>query len=279
MNRLSYILVDRWERSSIAEFATKFAFLRDCGYAGVELNMTAPLLENLSALEECLGESGVVVPSFLTGEGYADGLCLSSPEQSKREAAVSRLLHCVDAAKRLGSIFVVGMLQGTFSDEEDPTIAQERIVAGLEVVAKRAEREGVRFVIEPVNHLQVAFNNSVSQVRALIRQVGSGAIRPMVDTVHMNIEEASLFQPIRDCGKDLGHVHLCESNGGRFGSGHIDFAGVLKTLDKIAYQGFLSVKVYRHLDFKEAAQLSIEYLRQIESQIESQSKTIADRSA
>ncbi len=85
----------------------------------------------------------------------------------------------------------------------------------------------------------------------------------MVDTIHMNIEDSSLTQPIRDCGADLRHVHLCESNGGLFGSGNIDFGPVLKALGEIGYGRFASVKVYRNATHREAARTSIEYLRRL----------------
>jgi len=118
-------------------------------------------------------------------------------------------------------------------------------------------------VVEPVNHLQVGFNNGVSEVRQLIRIVNSPALKPMVDTIHMNIEERSLIQPILDCGSELRHVHLCESNGSLFGTGHIDFAAVLKALDVISYAGFASVKVYRGATLEEAARSSMDYLRRL----------------
>ena len=60
----------------------------------------------------------------------------------------------------------------------------------------------------------------------------------MLDTIHMNIEERSLTEPIYRCGESLGHVHLCESNGGVFGRGHIDFKSVLQALKSVGYQGF-----------------------------------------
>ena len=72
-----------------------------------------------------------------------------------------------------------------------------------------------------------------------------------------------MTQPILDCGKELRHVHLCESNGGRFGTGHIDFAAVGRALWQIGYQGFGSVKVYRPESVDDAARSSIEYLREI----------------
>ena len=85
----------------------------------------------------------------------------------------------------------------------------------------------------------------------------------MVDTIHMNIEDPSLTQPVRDCGPDLRHVHLCESNGGPFGSGSIDFASVLRVLDEIGYDRFASVKIYRNATHREAARSSIEHLRRL----------------
>ena len=152
------------------------------------------------------------------------------------------------------------MMQGLRSDEPDSDVANGRIIESLKEVGAAAEAKGVEFVLEPVNHLQVGFNNSVAEVLQLIEAIGSPAIKPMVDTVHMNIEEKSLTQPIYDCGTQLRHVHLCESNGGFFGTGRVDFSAVLQALSNIGYDGFGSVKVYRQATMEEAARTSIEAL-------------------
>jgi sugar phosphate isomerase/epimerase len=259
---LSYIVTQRVEQfPSLGEFEGVLSLLKSLGYEGVELNMTRWLLNNLNALESLLDKSQLRLPSFLTGEAYFDGLCLTSPHARIRERAISHLLQCVEAARRLRCLFVVGMMQGTARDEPNAELAQERIFEGLRLVAVAAERQNVQFVIEPVNHLQVGFNNSVSEVRHLIRRIGSRAIRPMVDTIHMNIEENSLTQPILNCDRELAHVHLCESNGGQFGTGCVDFGAVLDTLDRVDYNGFASVKVYRHLGLEDAARSSISHLQ------------------
>ena len=117
-------------------------------------------------------------------------------------------------------------------------------------------------VLEPINHLQVGFNHTVAEMQQLIETIGSSAIRPMVDTIHMNIEEASITQPIRDCGSQLRHVHLCENNAAHFGTGHIDFRAVLHALNEIGYDGFASVKVYRE-PLEIAAHTAIDYLKKI----------------
>jgi sugar phosphate isomerase/epimerase len=157
----------------------------------------------------------------------------------------------------------VGLLQGLRTDEPCLDLANERIAKGLTQVARAAEELGCEVVIEPVNHLQVGFNNSVREVLALIEMVGSPAIRPMVDTIHMNIEENSLTGAIRSCGARLRHVHLCESNGAQFGTGHIDFPGVIRALNEINYDGFASVKVYRGAGLEEDARSSLEFLRRL----------------
>src|SRR5215469_8488916 len=179
MLHLSYIVMRRLEQFTLlGEFEGVLSLLKGFGYEGVELNMTGWLLNNLNALESLLDKSQLRLPSFLTGEAYFDGLCLTSPDPRIRERTMARLLQCVEAARRLRCLFVVGMLQGTARDEPNAEVAQQRIVDGLRVVAAAAEQKNVQFVIEPVNHLQVGFNNSVGDVRQLIRTIGSPAIRP-----------------------------------------------------------------------------------------------------
>jgi len=261
MIKFSYIIIDRLSSfGSTGDIQRTFAFLNECGYEGVEVNLTDPPGVDYADLRKWIDDLGLVIPSFLIGEAYRDGLCLSAPDESIRRQAVQRLIGYLDVAADFNAILVVGLMQGLRSDEPDPNIANQRIIDCLRNVAEVAQQKNVEFVIEPVNHLQVGFNNSVAEVRELIKKIGSPAIRPMIDTIHMNIEEASLTQPIRDCGSELRHVHLCENNGAHFGTGHIDFRGCLRALDEIRYAGFASVKVYRE-PLEIGARTAIEYLK------------------
>jgi sugar phosphate isomerase/epimerase len=259
--RYSFIIVDRLAELDEHTLSSRLRLLADLGYQGAEFQLAHPLGFDLDLLERLLGECGLVVPSFLTGEAYADGLRLCSPDPNVRKATVDRLIGYLPTVKRFNAIMVVGLLQGRHSDEPNFELAVARIEDGLKRVADAAEKAGVDVVIEPVNHLQVGFHNSVGEVRELIARVGSRALRPMVDTVHMNIEENSLTDPIRDCGASLRHVHLCESHGGRLGTGRVDFPAVLATLMQIGYREWCSIKVYRRLTFRHAAETSINFLR------------------
>jgi sugar phosphate isomerase/epimerase len=264
MIRLNYIVLPRLTAfNSPDQFRQVLRHLRECGYDGVELNLTEPFGIEPAELDRMIREVELAIPSFLTGEAYADGLCLSAADASVRQRTVERLIGYVSIAARFNAVLVVGLLQGLRRDEPEPNIANRRIAEGLKQFAEAAGAKGVDLVIEPVNHLQVGFNNTVAEVRSLIAAIGSPAVRPMVDTIHLNIEERSLIQPILDCGPALRHVHLCESNGGAFGTGHIDFTAVGRALNQIGYAGFASVKVYRQSDLETAARESIDYLRRV----------------
>jgi len=261
--RTSFIIIERPVDLGPEELAFRFHRLAELGYAGAELNLMPASDAFFDHIERALSASGLVIPSFLTGEAYGEGLCLSSPNAAVRKATVDRLIGYLPTVKRFGAIMIVGLLQGRASDEPNAELAVARIEDGLRRVAEAAAAAGVDVVIEPVNHLQVGFHNSVAEVRALIGRINSPALRPMVDTIHMNIEEASLTDPVRACGTALRHVHLCESHAGRLGTGRVDFPAVLATLRDIGYRHWCSVKVYRRLGFAEAAKSSIEFLRSV----------------
>ena len=67
-------------------------------------------------------------------------------------------------------------------------------------------------------------------------------------------------EAIRLHGPRALHVHLCETNGGPFGSGGLDFARVLSALAAAGYDRYASVKVYRKAGWEEAARSSAAFL-------------------
>ena len=264
MTKYSYMIVEPLTDLEPARLRANLEQIAACGYEGVELNLVQPTAVDLGTLELWLRDLGLVVPSFLTGAAYGSDCCMASKNASARRRAVEHLFECLETAARFGAIIVVGLLQGQRSDESSPQRAHQRIVDCLREIGARAADLGVGAVIEPINHLQVGFNHSVAEVRRLVGEVGCAAVRPMVDTIHMNIEEKSVVQPILDCGPELGHVHLCESNGSRLGSGHVDFKAVLDALNRVEYGAFASVKDYRSPDLSESARSCWRYLQSVE---------------
>jgi D-psicose/D-tagatose/L-ribulose 3-epimerase len=262
MARFSFILCDPLESfGSLAAFGDVLAVIKDLGFAGVEFNLTTADLPQAEALLTTVRRAQLPVVSFLTGANYfRQGLCLCARDEAIRRNAVEGLCHLAAAAARFDAILVVGQMQGFRSDEPDVSAAEQRIAAGLRQVAVAAEKAGTTVAIEPVNHLQCGFHNSLDAVLGLTRSIGSPRVKPMLDSFHMNIEESSQAGPIRRAGADLAHFHQCETNGGALGSGHLNVPEILETLDAIGYPGYVSVKVYRQ-DWRTAALATRDSLR------------------
>jgi len=257
--KLSYVVYS--PVPDLAELAVRMRLLAELGYEGIELHATHPMgfaIDDLAAEAE---RFGLPVVSLMSGWSYAnEGLCLSSPDASVRDRTVAGLVGYVEMAERLDALLVVGLLQGLRTDEPDTDVANARIADALARVARAAEERGVRIVLEPVNHLQVGFNHTAAEVTELIARIGSPAVGLMLDTIHMNIEERSMLDVIREHGRTLGHFHLAETNGGLYGSGNLDFAAVLGALEAAGYNGSVSVKIYRTPSWEVAARSALEYV-------------------
>lgn len=263
MSRFSFILCDPLESfGDLDRVAAVFRQLANLGYQGVEFNIT-PSLNDCEGLLQIVRDTKLPVVSFLTGANYfGGGLCLSSANVQIRQQAVDTLCQFAATAARFGAILVVGQMQGFRSDEPNRTVAMNRIEEALRQVATAAEQAGATVVVEPVNHLQCGFHNTLAEVSALVDRIGSNRVRSMLDSFHMNIEEQSMTEPILRLAKNLAHFHLCESNGGVLGSGHLKIASILDTLGSIDYSGFVSVKVYRET-WEIGARSTVNYLRSI----------------
>jgi len=259
--KISYLMYDPVPR--LTDLDRIMAGVAALGYHGIELVATHPLgyaIEEVVALSE---KHQLPVVSLLSGWSYAnEGLCLSSPNADVRAKAVERIGEYAAHAARLGKIVVVGLMQGLRSDEPDEETANTRIADGLRQAARAAEALGVTLVLEPVNHQQVGFNHTAAEAAAMVRRGASPALSYMLDTIHMNIEERSVLQTIRDHGPRIRHFHLCETNGGPFGTGNLDFNSVLAALRECGYNHFVSVKIYRKATWQEAARSAAAFLKQ-----------------
>jgi sugar phosphate isomerase/epimerase len=264
MTKFSFILCDPIDSFGNRDsFASVLRTLKEIGYAGVEFNIT-PGLTDTEGLLRPVEQTQLPIVSFLTGANYfGKGLCLCSPKDEIREQAVEALCGFTRTAAQFGAVLVVGQMQGFRSDEPDRAAAEARIEQALRLVADAAEQNGATVVVEPVNHLQCGFHNTAQSVLDLTRRIGSPNLKPMLDSFHLNIEETSVTEPILRIGKEIGHFHLCESNGGNFGTGHLDVRAILKSLDNVGYRGYVSVKVYRE-PWEPAARATMEYLSRIE---------------
>jgi sugar phosphate isomerase/epimerase len=244
--RFSYILESPASYADFSSFAGDVKHLAALGYGAIELQLRSPADLNV-ACATLLNDCGLRLAAFQTGSAYLEsGICLASPDPRVRRTATDLLKRYVDLAARFSAVVVFGLLQGTRKEEPDATTARARIEEQLVEVASYAAGAGVTVAVEPVNRYECGvFHNTVADVLTTLARVDSPALRAMVDTFHMNVEERSQAGGIHAAAPVLAHVHLSETNRGLLGSGHLDFAEVFRAVDEVCYGGMLSIGIYR----------------------------------
>jgi D-psicose/D-tagatose/L-ribulose 3-epimerase len=118
------------------------------------------------------------------------------------------------------------------------------VVKNLKELAKYAEQKGVRLCIEPLNRFETDFLNTCDKGLALIKAVGSKAVKLHLDTFHMNIEEKNQAEAIKKAGKLLAHFHACGSDRGTPGGDHIDWKPIARALKQIGYKGDVVIESF-----------------------------------
>jgi D-psicose/D-tagatose/L-ribulose 3-epimerase len=216
--------------------------LAQMGYAGVEIPVFDPAGIDVPVLVQAVRESGL---SCTVSSALPHRVSLLDPAaQAEGIAFVRRLL---EVAAQLGAEVVCGPLYhpvGRLSGQ--PRTAEEwhSCVRALRELARVAAACGVTLAIEPLNRFETYFLNTARDARFLIEEVGSRWVGVHLDTFHMNIEEKSFSEAIRQAGDVLVHVHCSENDRGIVGSGHIPWACILSTLRAIGYRRWVVCETF-----------------------------------
>lgn len=178
-----------------------------------------------------------------------EGRDLIHPDAGIRRETVQYIKDSLDMTKRLsGRIFcivpsTVGKTRPLASMSEEWAWA----VAGLKEVTEYAGELGIVPGIEPLNRFETYFINRHDQALLLCEEVGNN-LGVVLDTFHINIEEADPIQAIRNVGSKLVDFHVADNNRRPAGKGHFDWARIVGALRDIGYHGHLTAEFVLTLD-------------------------------
>ena len=246
------------------DFEANVAKIAGWGYDGVELAVRDPRLVNAGELERVVAGHGLRVPAIGTGQAWGEeGLSFTSDDESVRAAAVERIASHVPLAERLGAVVIVGLIRGVTPEGQTHERSMEHLVEAIRTCAEAAEGTGVQFALEPMNRYETDLVHTARQGLELVERVGSDQFGLLLDTFHMNIEEASIESSIKLVGDRIFHFHVADSNRWYPGAGHLDFGRILETLAGTGYRGFVSGEFMPEPDADTAARCAIEHLHAV----------------
>ncbi len=246
------------------DFEANVAKIASWGYDGVELAVRDPKLVNAGQLERVVAEKSLVVPAIGTGQAWGEeGLSFTSSDPAVRAAAIERIKSHVPLAAHLDAIVILGLIRGITPEGQTHEQSMEYLVEAIQECATAAEGTDVRFALEPMNRYETDLIHTAADGLELIRRVGADNFGLLLDTFHMNIEDADIGESIRTCGDRIFHFHVADSNRWYPGAGHLDFGSILGDLEETGYQGFVSGEFMPKPDADTAAEHGITHLRNL----------------
>jgi sugar phosphate isomerase/epimerase len=252
-------------------FDKAFDFARACGYSGIEF---APYTIHKNAYEisaarraevrRQVERAGLETVGLHWLLAFTQGYYLTSPDAHVRESTSDYLGELARLCRDLGgSVLVLGspqqrnLLRGVTHDAAMQYAADviRRSVPVLEAC-------DVTLAVEPLGPAEGDFLLTADLGRQLIDLVGSPRCRLHLDVKAMSTEGQPLDQIIRRHASRLQHFHANDANRRGPGMGDIDFVPILRALQEVGYQGWVSVEVFDYAPGVEAlARDSITYLK------------------
>lgn len=251
------------------------------GYDAIEV-IGEPQQLDPKKIKKLADDAGIVVSSICSL--YTPDRDLSHPDSDTRAAAVRYVKDVADFASEMEAPTIIvhpcanGRTERLASEEEEHKWAVE----GIRESGEYAAPKGVNLSLECWNRYETIFLNRLEQAASLWEETGlsNGGIQG--DTFHMNIEEHSIEGAFREYGSLLQHVHLADATRAAPGVDHLDFAPILRVLDEVGYEGYLSFELlpggadpFAVLQaggadefFDEYTEQAIKHMKQVESQLQ-----------
>lgn len=238
----SMVWVGDWSQRAAREAISKTA---ETGYDLIELSAIAPETFDVEMTARLLAEYGLECSLSLGLDPATD---ISSEDPDKVKAGRDRLHLALNLLRDCGGSMMCGVIYGALTKQSGPVTARglENSRTVLAELADKAAESGISLGIEFCNRYETNIINTTGQTLEFIEQIGRPNVYAHLDTYHMNIEENSMSDPVRQAaaaGK-LGYVHVGESHRGQLGTGTIlwdDFLGALK---EVEYDGVVTFESF-----------------------------------
>ena len=251
------------------DYAEQIDLAAAIGFKAVELHIRDPKTVDRRSILQSLEDRGLEVSTIGTGRAYGeDKIFFTSSDKQAREAAVQRIKDQVDFAALVGANVIIGLIRGTLPEGElERATARTYAIDCLKECADYAQKAGVQLPIEAINRYETNFLKTAEETERFIRGIDSDALGLHLDTFHMNIEEVSIEEAIKEHAGRLIHMHLADSNRWAPGMGHLNFKSILSTLRETGYPGYLGLECLPMPGAQIAAEHAFHYLEDLLAEV------------
>lgn len=211
------------------------------GFRAVELHW--PYDIPTGVLRERLHSNGVILLGINTPVGSRPGdfglAALPGREAEFREGFRQSLDYAV--ASGASAIHVMAGVPAP----EQLARSRETFLANLAFAAPLAGREDITLLLEPINRKDRPgyFYDRIGEASAILREIGSPALRIMFDFYHVGTTEGAVLPIFEAHLGEIRHVQFASvPHRGEPDEGEIDYRAVFAAIDRLGYAGWVGAE-------------------------------------
>ncbi|WBB80986.1 sugar phosphate isomerase/epimerase [Micromonospora sp. WMMD882] len=228
---------------ALAELVPRIAAF---GFDVVELPIEQPGDWDPVRARDLLAEHGLGVAAVCAVTPPGRDLVATTPDAVETTAAYLR--GCVDAAAVVGAGCVGGPVYAAVGRtwRMSPAAREacyRQFRRALAPVAEYAGERGVSIGVEALNRYETSVVNTMEQTIELIDGLPAN-VGIMIDTYHMNIEEADPYLALVLAGRRIKHVQVSGTNRGAPGMDHFDWPRFFAVLRATGYRGSICIESF-----------------------------------
>lgn len=238
-----------WEKEWSADFLPYVKKVKSLGFDDLEINagaivdMTSAERKNLAS---AAADAGIDLSYCIGLPGKYD---LSSPDPEVRKAGIEFVGKILDGMREMNGKILGGIIYATWPMTNVPTYDEkmklrENSLGSLREILKKAEQYGINYCLEVVNRFEQCILNTAAEGVDYCKELASPAVKLLLDTFHMNIEEDSIGDAIRSAKGYVGHFHIGEPNRKTPGTGRMPWDEIFTALGDIDYDGMIVMEPF-----------------------------------
>lgn len=245
------------------------------GYTGIDIWGGRPHVyrqdysgKDLKALRTSLNDSGLVVSSFMPAF-FRYPHSLSNPNAVVRNDSIDYMRVCADNAASLGAELLL-VVPGRSVHGQRQEDAFRLLLDSIYQVCDYCEDYDFKIGIEPANQAVTDLVVSHEDAKKIIDQINCPSLGVVMDTGHMHLNQEDLAVATHLLGSHLLQFHINDNDGVQQqnsipGEGTYDFSGFFKHIEKLEFDGFLSVELGWHytLGPEKAIQTAFHQIRKL----------------
>lgn len=235
-----------WTSPFTSESIALFPKIKAMGYDAVEIPIEDPGLIDNALVKRALADHGL---SGIACGAFGPSRDLTNEDPAVHETCFEYIRRCFDLCNELNVKFLAGPMYAAVGKArmippEQRKREWELAVTNLRKVCQMAATHELAIALEPLNRFESDLVNTAEDVMRLVRDIDHPAARVLLDSFHMTIEERDIEQAFLTVGDALIHVQVSENYRGTPGTGLTPWEAFKKGIEKISYQGAISIESF-----------------------------------